>query len=300
MTQVSASTDSATVPVGVLPPDLGQTSPAVIKASQRVTPESTDEVRHITLEVMDPAFQYVEGQSIGVVVPGPHDFGNAYHLRRYSIANARSVPVGSGVNLDILVRRCFYVDEISGERYPGVASNFLCDAKPGQQITLTGPYLSPFRMPLDSRANILMIGTGTGIAPFRAFAQHIYERRGDWKGQVRLYYGGHSGLDLMYTNDEHTDLANYYDEKTFKAFRALGSRPLMTSSQALEQGLHDHAAEAWRLIKDTNTHVFISGLSKAAKVFCKVMAEQAGSEEAWLKVKEQMIEDSRWSELIYD
>ncbi|MFD2110533.1 oxidoreductase [Thiorhodococcus fuscus] len=282
------------------PSEIGPTTEAVIKASQRVTSEQTDEVRHITLEVLDPAFQFVEGQSIGVLVPGPHDFGNAYHLRRYSIANARNLPVGSGVQVDILVRRCFYLDEVSGERYPGVASNYLCDAKVGDQISINGPHLSPFKMPLDNRANLLMIGTGTGIAPFRAFAQLIYERRGDWKGQVRLYYGGHSGLDLMYANDETTDLANYYDDKTFKAFRALGTRPLETSSQALEQGLAHNVADAWRLINESNTHVFLSGLGKVATVFDKVMAEQAGSEEAWKEIKRKMIEDGRWSELIYD
>lgn len=282
------------------PADIGPVTTAVIKGSRRVTPDTTDEVRHITLEVTDPAFQFVEGQSVGVVVPGPHAFGNPYHLRRYSITNARNLPVGGGVTLDLLVRRCFYLDEISGERYPGIASNFLCDAGEGEQITLSGPYLSPFRMPLDNRANLMMIGTGTGIAPFRAFAQLIYERRGDWQGQVRLYYGGHTGLDLMYANDETTDLANYYDEKTFKAFRALGTRPLMSSSQALEQGLADHAAEAWRLIQDDNTHVFLSGLDKIAGVFDKVMAKQAGSATEWTQLKQKMIEDGRWSELIYD
>ncbi len=282
------------------PPEIGPTTAAVIKASKRVTPESAEEVRHLTLEVLDPAFQFVEGQSIGVLVPGPHAFGNAHHLRRYSIANARNIPVGAGVALDILVRRCFYLDEVSGERYPGIASNYLCDAQPGDQLTLSGPYLSPFRMPLDNRANLLMIGTGTGIAPFRAFAQLIYERRGDWNGQVRLYYGGRTGLDLMYANDEATDLADYYDDKTFKAFRALGTRPMMTSSQALAQGLTEHAADAWRLLRESNTHVFLAGVGKVARVFDQVIAEQAGSAEEWKQVKQRLIDESRWSELTYD
>lgn len=282
------------------PADLGPTTQAFIKDSRRITPESTEEIRHITLQVADPAFQFGEGQSIGVVVPGPHPFGNAYHVRRYSIANARSIPVDTGVELDLLVRRCFYIDEVSGERYPGIASNYLCNAKPGASLTIGGPYLSPFKMPLDNRANLLMIGTGTGIAPFRAFAQLIYERRGDWKGQVRLYYGGRSGLDLMYTNDETTDLANYYDEKTFKAFRALGTRPLMTSSQALERGLADNAEDALHLINESNTYVFLSGLGKIAAVFDKVMAERVGSSDAWAAIKQKMIDEGRWSELIYD
>jgi ferredoxin--NADP+ reductase len=280
--------------------EVGPTTEAVLEESKRITPKTTAEVRHLVLRVLDPAFQFVEGQSIGVLVPGPHPFGNPYHLRRYSIANARSLPQEDGVRLDLLVRRCFYIDEVSGERYPGISSNFLCDAGPGARITISGPYLSPFKMPLDSTANLLMIGTGTGIAPFRAFAQLIYERRGGWQGQVRLFYGGRTGLDLMYANDEQSDLANYYDEKTFKAFKALAQRPLMSSSQALEQGLKSNAAEAWALIQDPKTHVFVSGLGKIAVVLDKVMAEQAGSTEAWQELKMGLIDQRRWSELIYN
>ena len=282
-----------------LPADIGPTTEAVIKESMRITPDNTEEVRHLVVQVLDPAFQFREGQSISVVVPGPHPFGNPYHVRRYSIANARSLPMDDSVALDILVRRCFYVDEISGERFPGIASNFLCDAKPGTRLTIAGPHRSPFTMPLDKRANLLMIGTGTGIAPFRAFAQLIYERLGDWMGQVRLFYGGRSGLDLMYANDEKTDLSNYYDEKTFKAFKALAPRPMMSSSQALEGSLKDHVDEAWDLINQENTFVFLSGLEKIAGVFDKVMAEKAGSMEDWKAMKQQLIDQKRWSELIY-
>ena len=61
---------------------LGPTTTAIVKDSRRVTPESTEEVRHIVLNVPDPAFRFVEGQSVAVVVPGPHPFGNPFHVRR--------------------------------------------------------------------------------------------------------------------------------------------------------------------------------------------------------------------------
>jgi ferredoxin--NADP+ reductase len=283
-----------------LPAEIGPTVDAVILESKRITPPNAAEVRHLVIEVQDPAFQFVEGQSIGVVVPGPHPFGNPYHLRRYSIANARNLPDAESVRIDLLVRRCFYVDEVSGERFPGIASNYLCDAKPGDRIIIGGPYSSPFKIPADKTANLLMIGTGTGIAPFRAFAQLIYERRGGWDGQVRLYYGGRTGLDLMYANDEQSDLGNYYDDKTFKAFKSLAVRPMVSSSQALEQGLKAHAEDAWGLIGQPNTYVYVSGLGKIAAVLDKIMAEQAGSADEWRRIKQDLIDQRRWSELIYN
>lgn len=278
---------------------IGPTVTAQITDSRRITPEKAVEVRHLSLRVTDPDFQFIEGQSIGVVVPGPHPFGNPYHLRRYSIANARPRPQDEGVDLEILVRRCFYIDEISGERFPGIASNYLCDAKPGDQITLSGPYRSPFQMPQDKGASLLMIGTGTGIAPFRAFSQLIYERRGGWDGQVRLFYGGRTGLDLVYANDEKTDLANYYDQASFKAFKSLAHNSMTSSSQALLQGLEENTEEVWSLINDPKTHVFLAGLGKIAEVFDKVMGERAGSPETWQAIKQHLVKEKRWSELIY-
>ena len=58
------------------------TCEAVVKESTRITPASAAEVRHILLGVEDPGFNFLEGQSIAVLVPGPHAFGNKYHVRR--------------------------------------------------------------------------------------------------------------------------------------------------------------------------------------------------------------------------
>ncbi len=280
--------------------DTTNTCKAVVKESTRITPASTDEVRHIVLEVEDPAFRFVEGQTIGVLVPGPHEFGNPYHHRRYSIANARASDTGdSGVQVSILVRRCFYVDEVSGERYPGIASNYLCDAATGDQVTLTGPYRSPFRIPSDPNSNLLMIGIGTGIAPFRGFAQRIYSEKSFWKGQVRLFYGARTGMDLYYMNDLNDDLANYYDEATFKAFQALSLRPLSRPDQALQDMLAENAAEAWELIQQPQTYVYLAGIDRVQEALDKTMIQAAGSEELWESTKARLKQEGRWAELLY-
>ncbi len=280
--------------------EIGPVCEAVIQSSDRITPETTDEVRRMTLSIDDPAFRFSEGQSIGVVVPGPHEFGNKYHLRRYSIASKReAADENDRINFELLVRRCFYLDDVSGEQFPGIASNYLCDAAPGDRITISGPYRSPFKIPEDRTSNLLMIGTGTGIAPFRGFIQRIFDREGGWDGQIRLFYGARNGMDLLYTNEEVDDFANYYDEKTFRAYKALVSKPLMTSSRALELGLKDNSGEVWDLLNNPNTHVFIAGLGKVAAVLDRVLAGMAGSEQEWKALKKQLIDQGRWSELIY-
>jgi ferredoxin--NADP+ reductase len=280
-------------------PDTMRSCPAVVRESKRITPVTTEEVRHIVLRIDDPSFRFVEGQSIGVLVPGPHPFGNKFHHRYYSIANARNPMAGDEIEIDLLVRRCFYIDEVSGERYPGIASNYLCDARPGDKLAITGPYRSSFRIPANDSSNLLMIGTGTGIAPFRSFIQRVYKQRSTWKGKVRRFYGAETGMDLLYMNDVNNDLASYYDEATFKAFQAVNPRPLSRVEEALQNALQDNVAEAWSMIQDPKTYVFLAGTDKIVAALDKVMAAKAGSEEQWQRIKQQVVEEKRWSELVY-
>lgn len=278
-------------------PGANETTEAVVQSSRRITPEGTDEVRQIVLRIDESAFYFLEGQNIGVLVPGPHDFGNKYHHRYYTIADARALD--GGVELELLVRRCYYIDEVSGEQYPGVASNYLCDAPEGSKVTLTGPYRSPFKIPADPTSNLLMLGTGTGVAPFRAFMRRIYEEHKGWKGKVRLFYGARNGTELLYMNDLNSDLTQYYDEKTFQAIQAVHSGLLSDEADALAQGVADHAAEILKLVRDDKTHVYLAGMKKISEAFDQAMARAAGSEDQWQAVKQGLIDGRRWTELTY-
>jgi ferredoxin--NADP+ reductase len=272
---------------------------AIVQASRRITPESTDEVRQILLRVNTPADYFLEGQNIGVLTPGPHPFGNKTHHRYYTIANANKSADGEGVELELLVRRCFYIDEVSGEQYPGEASNYLCDAQVGDKISLTGPHRSPFRIPADKSSNLLMLGTGTGIAPFRAFLRRVYQEQGQWDGKVRLFYGARTGAEMLYMNDINQDLTNYYDQATFKAIQSLSQGVLKDEGDALHNGVEANASEIWSLLQEPKTHVYLSGIKKIAAAFDTSMAKMAGSEVQWQVFKQALIEDKRWSELTY-
>jgi ferredoxin--NADP+ reductase len=279
--------------------DISHPFTGTVASTERITPSYTAEVRHITLNVSNATFNYLEGQSLGVLVPGPHEFGNEHHMRLYSIANARQGEDGNFTELALCVRRCFYIDEVSGERHPGIASNYLCDLKPGDQVQLTGPYGRQFLAPKDPASNMLMIEVGTGIAPFRAFLKHIYSERGDWTGKVRLFYGAKTGMDMLYLNDENGDLANYYDEETFEAFQALSPRPHFDEPADMVHTLKENSKEVWELLQEENTHVYVAGLTSLEEQLDETLSDLAGSPEAWAEKKQELIEDHRWSTLFY-
>lgn len=280
--------------------DLSQKYPATVLETTRLTPEQAEgEVRHIILEVGKPGLGFEAGQSIGVIVPGPHPFGNPYHFRLYSVANDVPADAKTKPLVNICVKRCFYIDAYSGERYKGIASNYLCDRQPGDRITVSGPYGLPFEIPENRSANLLMIGLGTGIAPFRAFVRRIYEKLGGWDGKVRLFYGARTGLEMLYMNDEKNDFAQYYTYETFKAFAAVSPRPHLDSPVAMEQTLKSHADAVWRLILDPETYVYIAGVEKIREMLDKAFISMAGSAERWQRRKAELVAGRRWTELIY-
>lgn len=280
--------------------DISHPFTATVTQSNRITHSDTAEVRHINLSVRNESFRFIEGQSVAVIAPGSNEFGNEHHVRLYSIASSREGEANRPDEISLCVRRCFYIDPISGERFPGVASNYLCNLKPGDSLKLAGPYGRQFVPPRDSSANLLMIGIGTGIAPFRAFIKYMYEDRKQWTGKVRLFYGARTGMDLLYQNEQNGDLANYYDQDTFKAFEAVSPRPHFDEPVDFERTLGDNVEEAWSMILDPKTHVYISGISALEESLDKVFAKAAGSTEQWETKKAEILAEGRWSTLLYE
>lgn len=273
-----------------------KTYTATLLRSERITPEaSPEEVRNLVFSTDDLSFESKTGQSIRVLAPG--EYGNKYHARYYSIADFEER--GDETEFTLCVRRCFYIDDFSGEEYKGIASNFLCDLAPGSQIEFTGPFGQPFPIPRDRKAGILMIGMGTGIAPFRALIREIYENVGSWEGKVRLFYGARTGLEMLYMNDENNDLANYFDQKTFKAFQAVSPRPALAVPVELDKEIERNAAEVWEMLQAPDTRVFVAGAEEMIASIDNALSVVAGSPEAWQRKKRELVASGRWNDVLY-
>jgi len=273
---------------------------ATVVSSDRITAEGSEaEVRELVLEVNRSDFSFQVGQSIGVLAPGAREMGQQHHFRLYSVADLPERGDAGRPRIKICVRRCSYIDEYSGEQYPGVASNFLCDRRPGDKLTISGPYGLAFEVPDERDANLILIGTGTGIAPFRAFVKHIYRDIPDWQGRIWLFYGARSGLELLYMNDHRNDFAQYYDEETFEAFQALSARPGWADEVAWDRVIAERGEELWRMLSDANTYVYVAGLTKMRDQLDAVFAQVAGSEAKWRRRKAELMAGRRWVELLY-
>ncbi|MCH7785715.1 MAG: NADH:ubiquinone reductase (Na(+)-transporting) subunit F [Bacteroidetes bacterium] len=93
---------------------------------------------------------------------------------------------------------------------PGIASSYMFSRKPGDKVTISGPYGEFFIN--DSDAEMLYVGGGAGMAPMRSHLYHLFKTlKTDRK--VSYWYGGRSKRELFY-------LDHFYKlEKEFPNFK---------------------------------------------------------------------------------
>ena len=136
-------------------------------------------VNHITFDLKGGNLHYVEGQSIGIIPDGEDAKGKPHKLRLYSIASTRHGDDMEDPTVSLCVRQLQY--EKDGETINGVCSTFLCDIEKGAKVRITGPVGKEMLLPPDEDANVIMLATGTGIAPDACLpASHVRSSR---KGQ---------------------------------------------------------------------------------------------------------------------
>ncbi|OGH04700.1 MAG: hypothetical protein A2557_06845 [Candidatus Lambdaproteobacteria bacterium RIFOXYD2_FULL_56_26] len=110
---------------------------AKVLANRKITPEgASDEVFHLVLEVASAQVSLALDQSVWVQPPGRDENDRPFDLRAYSVIQTEQDGAGHSLNLTFSVLRLVYKDLFTGEVKRGTASNFLCDAKPGDLIPL--------------------------------------------------------------------------------------------------------------------------------------------------------------------
>jgi len=91
---------------------------------------------------------------------------------------------------------------------PGVCSSYVFDQKPGDKVTISGPYGEFFIK--DSDREMLYIGGGAGMAPLRSHLFHIFHTEKTRHRKVTYWYGGRSKRELFYT-DHFEKIEEEYD-----------------------------------------------------------------------------------------
>lgn len=159
-------------------------------------------VRHVSIDISGTrlAGAFRPGQSFGVIPPGTDPSGSPHKLRLYSIASSSRGEDGQGRVIATTVKRLIDEHWDDHRLFLGVASNFLCDLKPGDKVQVTGPAGKRFLLPADpSLHDYLFIATGTGIAPFRGMVEDL--AAAGMPGRATLIMGSPYRTDLLYHDE---------------------------------------------------------------------------------------------------
>ncbi|MEL6668121.1 MAG: NADH:ubiquinone reductase (Na(+)-transporting) subunit F [Bacteroidota bacterium] len=79
---------------------------------------------------------------------------------------------------------------------PGVCSSYVFDQKPGDKVTISGPYGEFFIKPTEKE--MVYIGGGAGMAPLRSHLFHLFHTLKTTNRKVSFWYGGRTRRELFY------------------------------------------------------------------------------------------------------
>lgn len=82
---------------------------------------------------------------------------------------------------------------------PGICSSYVFDQKPGDKVTISGPYGEFFIKP--TKKEMVYIGGGAGMAPLRSHLFHLFHTLKTTDRKVSYWYGGRTKRELFYIDD---------------------------------------------------------------------------------------------------
>ena len=121
---------------------------------------------------------------------------------------------------------------------PGIASSYIFNQKPGDTVTISGPYGEFFIK--ENESEMIYIGGGAGMAPMRSHLYHLFKTLETGR-KVTYWYGGRSRRELFY-------LEHFYElERKFPNFKfyLVLSEPLPEDNWVEKKDIHDEKGDGF-------------------------------------------------------
>jgi benzoyl-CoA 2,3-dioxygenase component A len=262
---------------------------AAVAGNLRIThADASADVRHIILDFGAVAFPVLEGQSIGIIPPGHDASGKPHSMRLYSVASPRDGERPNTNNLALTVKRVAE-PRPDGTVFHGVASNYLCDLPLGARVDVVGPFGATFLMPDDPDADIVMICTGTGAAPFRGFTERRRRTKSSGRGRLHLYFGARTPGELPYFGPLQKVPASLL------ARHLVYSRVPGAPREYVQDRIRTNPGEIAELLRRDSTHVFVCGLRGLEEGVDQALTDIASENGLdWITLRREMRRQGRF------
>jgi len=248
-------------------------------------------------------------------------------IRLYSIASSAVGDDETSKTVSLCVKRVVEVDgeyanrEVGEDKkdkagtgfpdkkvYRGVCSNHICDMSVDDEVLITGPTGAEMLLPENPEANIIMLATGTGIAPMRAYCRLLFNDKAGadadgnrkFKGLAWLFMGVPYSKSLLY-DDEHQEYkAKFPTQWRYDYAVSREDKNAAGQKMYIQTKMAEFADELWELMQDKKTHVYMCGLkgmeSGMAECFGPI-AEKAGLD--WKEFAKGMKKADRYHVEVY-
>ncbi|KAJ04524.1 benzoyl-CoA 2,3-epoxidase subunit BoxA [Sulfitobacter mediterraneus] len=256
---------------------LGKPAKMKVQGNYRLTDDPSHDVRHIILDPGALPFPVLEGQSVGIIPPGQDAEGKAHLPRLYSVSSPRDGERPGYHNISLTVKR----------EDGGLASNYLCDLEQGSEVEVTGPFGSTFLMPNDPNARLLLICTGTGSAPMRAFT--MQRQRGGATGGMTMFFGARTPESLPYFGP-----LKKIPEKILRQHLVFSRLP-DADKEYVQDRIVSEQDEVAEMLGDDRTHIYICGLrgmEEGVELAMTSIAESIGQQ--WTALRDVMRDEGRY------
>merc|ERR1712176_526714 len=152
--------------------------------------------------------------------------------------------------------------------YRGGCSNFICDLKEGDEVTITGPVGTEMLLPQDPSANIIMLATGTGIAPMRSYLRLLFNDAAGanadgsrkFKGLAWLFLGVPFSKSLLYDDENMAYKEKFPDQFRYDYAVSREQKNAAGQKMYIQTKMAEFADELWELMQSPKTHIYMCGL----------------------------------------
>lgn len=260
-------------------------------------------VQHIKFDLSGGDLRYLEGQSIGIIPPGVDKNGKPEKLRLYSIASTRHGDDLNDKTVSLCVRQLEYKHPETGEMVYGVCSTYLCNLKPGEDVKITGPTGKEMLLPEDDDTTVIMMATGTGIAPFRAYLWRMFKdgerainpEYNNFKGLAWLIFGIPISPNILYKEELEEIQAKYPDNFRLTYAISREQKNSQGGKMYIQDRVAEHTEELWKKMQHPKTHTYICGLKGMEDgIDAALSAEAAKHGKDWKEFQREMKRAGRW------
>lgn len=194
-------------------------------------------------------------ETFAPVHPDPEAFLECLEPLQPRLYSISSSPLATPGELHLTVDAVRY--DIAGRRRLGVASTFLADRLPaGAPVKVYLQKAHGFGLPADPATPVIMVGPGTGIAPFRSFLWHRAAQKAP--GKAWLFFGHqHEATDFFYRDELEGFLATGTLAKLSTAWSRDGAHKVYVQDRMREAG-----AELWQWLARDGAHFYVCGDAK--------------------------------------